>query len=566
MTILSVAEMLAYEKRIIASGAPGTSADELMELAGKRMAIAFAAAYPPDYPNPRNMLILCGKGNNAGDGLVMARYLSAIPGYAIRIRWLFPTDALAELPRVKLSTLRASAPCVDIAEREGVAESDWPDSDGVVVDALLGLGSSGAPRDNLAELLEELEDQRQTRNFNTVALDIPTGLLAVADALESDGTQDEEDLPPAFVASLTLTVGWPKDVLVREAVGHWVGRLEVIPIFDSEDLQPTPADAASLARHESLLTAADAALAFPRRSAASYKGNFGRVLIVGGSPGMAGAPILSALAALSGGAGLVNLAVHPVVLPSVAALAPPEAMVSAWPVEGDEENGPDGEEWQRICSSASVIAIGPGLGAGEAAEAILELVILSTSQPLVLDASALTVLATRPDLMADLHGRAVLTPHLGEMRRLLGVSQLSLRERAQHSRAFARNHGIVLVLKGMRTIVSTPVWYAEEDESDDNIVPSGPADAVETSWNSSGNPALAAGGSGDTLTGLIAAIIAQGNDLGDAARAAVWLHGHAADLEAAVHGCEVGVRASDVSRRIPQAIASARKLASMRWT
>ncbi|HSI84266.1 MAG: NAD(P)H-hydrate dehydratase [Candidatus Methylacidiphilales bacterium] len=565
MLILTVPEMLAYEKRIIASG---VSADELMERAGKGMAESLRR----NFPGKRKALILCGKGNNAGDALVVARELvfgrgtPASETWDVLVRWLKPPAHLGELAAIKLQALRSAeshfipGSHLDIAEDPGVDEEDWPDSEGIVIDALLGIGSSGAPREDLAQLLEEAEEQRLALMFSTVALDIPTGLVATAAAMEADDSLYPEDVSPSFVATLTLTVGWPKDILVREEMGKWVGRIEVISIFDKEH-EPTEADAASLQCGESLITALDGAIACPRRESTSYKGDFGRVLIIGGSPGMSGAPILSALAALYGGAGLVNVAVHPAVLQSVAAHAPPEVMLSAWPVEGEEHGEQDGEEWDRLCASATVIALGPGLGKSPDAEAILEKVILSTSQALVLDASALTCLASRPDLLTDLHGRTVLTPHLGEMRRLMGETSLPTRERTDAARNFARKHGVIVVLKGLRTIVADPVWHEPEDAgSQDEVIPCGEPDEVHVSWNSSGNPALAVGGSGDTLTGLIAALIAQGNFLEAATRGAVWLHGHAADIVARQRGCEVGIRASEISAAFPLAIASARKL------
>ena len=262
-------------------------------------------------------------------------------------------------------------------------------------------------------------------------------------------------------------------------------------------------------------------LRLPRRSADTHKGDYGRLFILAGSRGYTGAAALCARAAVRGGVGLVTLAVPEDIYPIVAVKCD-EAMV--WPMPEDDEAV---LEKARGCDAA---LIGPGLGQGERAERLVPALLRTLSCPVILDADGLNIISRHIDVLDGRPAETVLTPHEGEFARLTGCP-LPVRDRAGMARWFAQAHHCTLVLKGHRTVTAFP----------DGLC------AV----NSTGNPGLAKGGSGDVLAGLMAALAAQGID--NAAPAAVWLHGRAGDLAAAYKG-EYGMIPSDVVEQIPYAI------------
>jgi NAD(P)H-hydrate epimerase len=278
------------------------------------------------------------------------------------------------------------------------------------------------------------------------------------------------------------------------------------------------------------------------RAADANKGKYGHVLVIGGATGKSGAPAMASLAAMRVGAGLVTAAVPSPIVAQVSAFAP-ELMthpMMASPSGELASNGITAQQFERLIEKITVLAVGPGLGQGPGVEILLEAVLSDTKLPLVIDADGLNTLAANRALMEKLaeSGKAgrtiVLTPHPGEMARLTGKSVTEIQaDRLQTARIFARDSGVTLVLKGSRTLIAHP----------DGRV------AV----NTSGNPGMAKGGSGDVLTGIIAGLLAQyGSDAGRAVDAAVYLHGLAADL--AVHDAdEHTVLATDSFRYFPQA-------------
>jgi hydroxyethylthiazole kinase-like uncharacterized protein yjeF len=325
------------------------------------------------------------------------------------------------------------------------------------------------------------------------------------------------------VADLTLAVGFVKDVLCREALAGWVGRLEVVP-WSAE-----PAEGKA---PRQVLVPHELAGLLPRRAAGSFKNDFGKLAIVAGRVGFTGAPVLAVQAAQAIGVGLLSVVTRGDAQPIVAAHAPPEAMVSAWQ-EG---------ETPEVVVGASVIAIGPGLGTDEQALEMLRAV-LSVGCPVLVDADGLTLLAKNPELFNEAKGSLVLTPHVGEMGRLIGRKFLP-DERETVAREFVEKHDVTLVLKGTRTLVikrGGPFWI-----------------------NTTGNAGLSTGGSGDTLTGIIAGLLAQKLAPLDAARLGVWLHGHAADLVLAERGCEEGLTPTMLSAQLGAALVSLRAQAMVR--
>jgi hydroxyethylthiazole kinase-like uncharacterized protein yjeF len=502
MDVLSIAEMLKREKEAFSSG---VTALALMEAAGETMAEQIRLAYP----QATSFLVLVGKGNNGGDGLVVARCLAATGG-SVRVVLTAPEDELGELPQGRLGRLRKEAPQAVIASWS--KELEFPGSEAVVIDALLGVQAKGELRGELAEVVARTNAARESNFFRTVALDLPTGLAAYE-------TTTPKERDQAVVADLTLAVGFIKDLLVREALAPWVGRLEVAT-WSRQAFASAPRQA--LVGHE-------LAGLLPRRSALSHKNDFGKLALVAGSLGFTGAAGLCTQAAQAMGAGLLCVITRPDASAIVAAQAPHEAMVSAW-----------GESDPELLEKASAIAIGPGLGAGKETLTMLRAV-LKIGCPVVIDADGLTVLAKNLDLLDKAKGQVLLTPHPGEMGRLIG-RKFELEEREAVAREFVEAHDVTLLLKGTRTLVTArgkPLFI-----------------------NTTGNPGLSTGGSGDTLSGMLASLLGQGLSTLDAARLGVWLHGHAADLVLTDRGCEEGLTPTMLSAKLGTALVSLRKLAT----
>jgi NAD(P)H-hydrate epimerase len=507
MDILSTKEMLAREEEAFRAG---ISAAALMDAAGEAMAERIVAIYP----QVRCFLVFVGKGNNGGDGLVVAREL-AKAGHDVEVVLTAPEKELGELPIAQLARLRRESARVDVMPwSEKVV---FPYSDGVVIDALLGVQARGPLRGNLGEVVTAINAARAARFFRTVALDLPSGLSAYE---ESPAPQDRN---AAVIADVTIAVGFAKSVLAREALAGWVGRLEVVA-------WSTQAEKASKYQ---ILVGSELAHLLPRRGALSYKGDFGKLAIVAGSRGFTGAPVLCAHGAQGVGVGLLSILTHDDAEEIVAAKAPPEAMVSGWT---------NLDETPAVVRNASAIVVGPGLGPSPESEKILQHV-LAVGCPTLIDADGLNLLAKNLALLKEAKGPVVLTPHVGEMGRLIG-RKFSADERESVARDFVEKHKVNLVLKGTRTLVA------------------GPGQPLYV--NTTGNPGLATGGSGDTLSGIIGGLLASGLAPIEAARLGVWIHGHAADLVLAERGAEEGLTPTLLAEHLGAAIVSLRAQAAPR--
>lgn len=345
----------------------------------------------------------------------------------------------------------------------------------IVLDGLLGIGAALPLREPIRSACREINQLRCEQNAFVFAIDVPTGLET------DDGSADSA----AVVADFTLAIGASKHGLVADRALEFVGRLEVVPL---KGLNFASSDSATIG------TATTLRHLLPRRNFGGYKNQYGRVGIIAGSKGLTGASILCSLGAVRGGAGLVELFVREDIYETVAASAPPEVMVK--PVRSYAEV----DQVQ-----VDVWAVGPGLGQSFTDE-VLEL-IRRSPQPMVIDADALTILAGDMDVMKRAAGPRLLTPHPGEMKRLFPCEKLS---RAEIARRFVSEYPVTLLLKGSRTIV------AEREKS--------------VSYNTTGNPGMATGGMGDTLTGVCAALIAQRLTPYDAACVGAWSCGRAAEL------------------------------------
>ena len=270
----------------------------------------------------------------------------------------------------------------------------------------------------------------------------------------------------------------------------------------------------------------------PRRERDAHKGSFGLALIVGGSRGMSGAVSLAGMAALRGGAGLVRLAVPDVCLDVVAAHEPSYMTIGLPSSAAGQIDGEALALIEQSAASATAVAVGPGLGRGEQLDAIVARLYQTVALPMVFDADALNGLATRPDVLATHAGPRVLTPHPGEFARLTGGHILPLEARNEAAVELARRYGAIVVLKGHHTCIT---------------------DGTSTFLNTTGNPGMATGGSGDVLTGLITALLCQGLEPLAAARLGVHLHGAAGDRAAESLG-ETSMIASDLVRLLPEVL------------
>ena len=517
MLLLTAAEMRALDRATIDSGQ--ASGAELMERAG--LGVAAAAAKHFGSPLALRVLVLCGAGNNGGDGFVVARHLRAM-GAVVRVGLVMPRalvrgDALEQLDLMEAAGLKAEPLDSDaeIAKIAGPADRwDW------AVDALLGTGASGELRGLLPAATEALR-RLHAHGTRIIAVDLPTGVSA------DDGSVTEH----AVAADLTVTFGFPKrGQILHPGRGH-CGLLELV------DIGLTPPDRAGLAPAR-LADGAELGALLPPRDPRAHKGSAGRVLVVGGAMGMAGAVMLAARAASRAGAGYVRVAA-PASLADVLAAQLIEQMPLACG-EGSQRSLTTTAAAQILeeASRADAVAIGPGLSRHPDAVRLARDLLARMDRPVVLDADGLAAFAPPDgDLAAALRGAPaprIVTPHLGEMARLTGEMPSALEaRRVDAAREWAKRWGCVLVLKGAPTVVAAP----------DGRV----------SVNPTGNAGMATAGMGDVLTGVVAALLAQRLAPFDAACLAVFAHGLAGDFAAHDIG-PVGLVASDVAERLPRAL------------
>jgi hydroxyethylthiazole kinase-like uncharacterized protein yjeF len=461
-----------------AAFARGITAETLMEQAGERIARAITQFFP----RAGQCIVFAGKGHNAGDALVAARWLAGA-GWEIETRLVYAEKELSDLTSRKLSALRDQESGMSLgapmAATPGIgAQRLLQDCPTIVLDGLLGLGAHPPLREPIRSACREINALRA--QAQVIAIDLPTGL---------DGDSGEAD-PDCVSADFTITVGYAKSGLVADAALDFVGRLEVVPL---DEFRRDEEGDSELATPDSLRDL------LPRRKYSAYKNQFGRIGIVAGSRGFTGAAVMCSLGALRAGAGLVELFVPEEIYEIVAAAAAPEAMVK--PVRSYAN---------LLKEPIDVWAVGPGLGPA-CADEILAL-IRDAEQPMVVDADGLNILAEKIATLKEAHGARLLTPHPGEMKRLFPVGKMS---RAVMATKFCAEHAVTLLLKGSRTIVAEA--------------------GLPLSYNTTGNPGMATGGMGDVLTGVCAALLGQKLTSDDAARLGAWLCGRAAEF-ALFHG------------------------------
>ena len=459
----------ALDAAAIASGIPG---EVLMARAGRA---AFRELLNAE-PEPEKLTVICGAGNNGGDGYVIAQ-LAHERGIPVTVYQVGDHGSL----KGEAAAAHAAAQAAGVA-MVAFGSQVLPRS-GILVDALLGTGLKGPVRRDIRKIIRAIN----ARGLPVLAVDIPSGLCADSGRVLGD----------AVVADLTVTFIACKRGLLTGAAADHVGEL-ILDDLDvpAEVLATVPADAHCL-DIDSLLPL------LPIRAATAHKGDFGHVMVIGGDAGMPGAVVLAAVAAARCGAGLVSVATRPEHISAVISHCP-SVMV---------HGVVSGQELEPLLERATVLVIGPGLGTGPWGEQLLQKA-AATGKPMVVDADALNILSQGRLLKDECRDNWILTPHPGEAARLLEADTARVQAgRFGAVTVLQQRFGGAVILKGAGSLVADG---------------GGPVAVCPY-----GNPGMAAGGMGDVLSGILGALLAQGLPVNAAARLGVCLHGVAADIAAA---------------------------------
>jgi len=497
---------------IEALGVPG---DVLMESAGRAVCEAVLAELRPG----GRVLVVCGTGNNGGDGFVIARHLQLL-GVPVRIALVGDEKRLSADAAVNLKRARA----VDVA----FESARWrAPAAGVIVDAIFGTGLSRAVEGTAAAAIRRVNAGRAAHGNSTrvVAVDLPSGLCA----------DTGQVLGVAIQADVTLTIQAPKPALVLEPGAALAGRVVVARIGIAEGGDDLPADA-------EVWTRGEVGRQLPARPASGHKGTFGHVLLVAGSEGKTGAAALAAQAALRMGSGLVTIGC-PAGLNDILEIKCTEAMTVPVPDTSERAFAAGASApLLELAATRNAVGLGPGIGRSAETMKLVQGLVAKLRKPLVIDADGLFAFAGEPERLADRRDPTVLTPHPGEAAYLLGMSPAEVNaDRPAAARVLATRSDCIVVLKGAATVIASP---------DGRVC-----------LNPTGNPALGSGGTGDVLTGLVAALLGQGVSAFEAAVIAVFVHGAAADRLAAVIGVS-GLVAGDLADAVPAECAHLREAAA----
>lgn len=510
MKVVTAEEMRRIDEETIHGiGIPGIV---LMENAGLGVVNAIEKNF--NTPNIKKVSILVGKGNNGGDGLVIARHLRN-KGYDINIYLLsspdkFQGDALTNLQIAQHTGLHIETVLSESDlenQKTNIVNSD------LIIDAIFGTGLTGAIRGTPAKVINFLNNT----GLPIVAVDLPSGLDADTGKVEGE----------CIKANLTVTMGLPKRGLLLYPGASFVGKLEIadigIPssVIESQEIKVN-------------LLMANNVVKLPKRPRDSHKGNFGRVLVLGGSVGLTGAAVMASESAIRSGAGLVTLGI-PKSLNPIMEIKLTEVMTLPLPeTENYAFSKSSYDSIMKIVNNFDVIAIGPGISRDPETSWLVRELCKNINKPKVIDADGLNAISEDKSVLKDIDNKTIFTPHPGEMARLIDKTIPDVQsDRIGVAQKFANETGIILVLKGVPTVIAEP--------------------SGELYLNTTGNPGLASGGTGDVLTGIIAGFIAQGLSLKDSAILGVYIHGFAGDLAAEELG-EPGLIAGDLIKCIPKAI------------
>ena len=483
----------------------------LMENAGRGAAEVISKTFPDLHK--KKIAIIAGKGNNGGDGFVIARYLLN-NGIPVRVYLLTDPKGLrgdAETNFNVFHRMKGEVISVPSSKDYIKIKRDLERFD-ILVDGIFGTGLDAEVRGYYREVIDHLN----TLQKPIVAIDIPSGLDA----------DTGKPLGASIRASLTITFGLPK-------IGHlippgldYVGEVKVIDIGIPKRLVEEEKISTYLLEKEEI----QRWLSVPRNPD-THKGDYGHLLVIAGSVGKTGAAAMACQAALRMGAGLVTLAI-PKSLNAIMEAKLTEVMTEPLPETPKQTLSLRAfSTIIRLCENKSAVVIGPGLGTYKETQSLILKLIKALTLPVILDADGLNALATQPKTLPMANRSLVLTPHPGEMARLIR-SQVKgiLEDRIGVSRTFAQSNHVHLVLKGHRTLITTPKG--------------------EVFINPTGNPGMASGGTGDVLTGMIGGLVCQGLDLLPSLHIAVYLHGMAGDLVAQEEG-EKSLIATDITEKIP---------------
>ncbi|MDL2223231.1 NAD(P)H-hydrate dehydratase [Bacteroidales bacterium OttesenSCG-928-M11] len=486
MKVLSSSEIRLLDQYTI-EHEPIASID-LMERASECFVERFVSEVLPD----QNIYVLAGPGNNGGDALAITRMLIE-KGYTIQCFLLNPNDKLS--PDCQINKERLAGL---ISIRADLNLLHLANTNDIIIDGIFGSGLN-KPTSGIFAKAINLANQSGAKIYS---IDIPSGLFG------EDNTQNKD--ASIIQASKTFTFASPKLAFLFPESGLYAGDWEVLDIGLSKEGMEKIGNTYHYTQED------DISLFVKKRNRFAYKNKFGHVLVIAGSKGKMGAAILCAKACLRSGAGLVTCHI-PACGEVIMQSAFPEAMTIS-----------DKEEYYisqvEVNSSYNTLAIGPGLGTNEASKKALENILASYRRPIVLDADALNIISYNPELKKQIPPRSVLTPHIGELNRLVGES-ISSFERLEKSCKLAKELNCIVVLKGTYTAICTP--------------------GEQVYFNSSGNPGMATAGSGDVLTGIIAGLVAQGYESFEAALLGVYLHGAAGDKAASIRS-EESMIASDI--------------------
>jgi NAD(P)H-hydrate epimerase len=502
MKVVSSAEMREIDDR--AQTRHGIDAFNLMTHAGRGIADQVMDAF-----QPQRACIVCGKGNNAGDGFVVAQRLYEC-GREVSL-------VCMEAPQAYQGAARQAWDALSSKIRRHTREdlkAALSDAD-VVVDALLGTGISGAARGAYADVIRELNGCGKP----VVAVDVPSGLRE----LKSGEEQGE-----VICAKMTVTVGLPKTMLLKYPGSEFAGRLTILKINFPDELLTSDEWQLNWAVPREMKQ-----WIVPRRPD-SNKGTWGHVGIVGSALEYAGATVMVARGALRAGCGLATIYTLPAAN-AIYKMALPEATSVIIGHETDAVfSEAAAEQFLESCKDHSVLTVGPGLGTSGGAKAFLHRLLQTWKLPLILDADALNILSDGGLGCLRDRTECLITPHPGEMARLTGSSVAELqRERESVTRSFAQEHGVTVLLKGTGTLIARPdgqAWLVPGEEA-----------------------ALAKGGTGDVLTGVIAGLFAQGMPLWQAAVTGATAHLHAGHCQATKSGSR-GVLATEIADEVPRVL------------
>ncbi|MBW1996972.1 MAG: NAD(P)H-hydrate dehydratase [Deltaproteobacteria bacterium] len=513
MRLVKATEMQEIDRLAIRElGIPGVV---LMENAARGAARIFLDHFRP--PRGSRVIVLCGPGNNGGDGYVMARYLKEA-GLKPTVLVLAPEGKISGDALTNLNIIKELG--LEIHHVPG--QEQWSENQhfikrsDYVIDGIFGTGLSSRVRGFYRDVIEKVNSVEAP----VMSIDIPSGL-------DADSGQV---LGSAIRAALTVTFGFPKlGQVIFPGVDH-VGRLVRVDIGI-----PGPVADRIPARYR--MTEPSCFVEFLRiRRKDMHKGNRGHLLVLAGSTGKTGAATMTCLGALRAGAGLVTLGI-PGSLNAILESKLTEAMTFPLPETPDGCLSLEAEdEVIRLMEGKSALAIGPGLSTNQETSELVSRIIKACRIPVVIDADGVNALSKDSQVLATCRGKAVLTPHPGEMGRLIGKSAAEIQaDRVGTALDYARSSGCFLVLKGARTLIANPEGRLYV--------------------NPTGNPALSSGGSGDVLTGLIAGFLARGVPIMESAVAGVYIHGVAADLLAEDMG-ESGILAGELLDAVPFVMAS----------